>query len=110
MPYTVTKHDSHRRMLPPQVFLDYAHALIRLPQLRERLVQGDGVLNAEEAAELDQLSRSVPKLISMLPDVLPDRANVRHSAALTEMTNQLVYHLDRTRPLAIVRRSCSSSR
>ncbi|KAI0716436.1 nuclear protein 96-domain-containing protein [Earliella scabrosa] len=84
-----------------KVFLDYAHALIRLPQLRERLVQGDGVLNAEEAAELDQLSRSVPKLISMLPDVLPDRANVRHSAALTEMTNQLVYHLDRTRPLAI---------
>ena len=66
------------------------------------MVQRGELLSSEEAAELDQLSRSVPRLISMLPDVLPDRANVRYNAALTEMTNKLVYHLDRTRPLAIV--------
>ncbi|KAI0739083.1 nuclear protein 96-domain-containing protein [Daedaleopsis nitida] len=84
-----------------KVFLDYTHAVTRLPQLREHLTQGDGTLDPEEAVELDQLSRSIPKLISVLPDVLPDRSNVRHSAALTEMTNKLVYHLDRTRPLAI---------
>ncbi|RPD56020.1 hypothetical protein L227DRAFT_509201 [Lentinus tigrinus ALCF2SS1-6] len=84
-----------------RVFLDYAHALTRLPQLRELLVQGDDTLPADEAAELDQFSRSVPKLISILPEVLPDRANVRHNAAVAEMTNKLVYHLDRARPLAI---------
>ncbi|KAI8976665.1 nuclear protein 96-domain-containing protein [Trametes punicea] len=84
-----------------KVFLDYAHALTRLPQLRERLVETDGALDAEEAAELDQLSRSVPKLVSNLPDVLPDRANVRHTAAAAEMTTQLVRQLDQIRPLAI---------
>ena len=83
--------------------MDYAHALTRLPQLRELLVQGDGTLPADEAAELDQFSRSVPKLVSMLPEVLPDRSNVRHNAAVAEMTSKLVHHLDRTRPLAIVR-------
>lgn len=83
--------------------MDYTHAVARLPQLRERLVQGDGVLSADESAELDQLARSVPKLISILPDVLPDRSNFRHNAALTEMTSKLVHHLDRCRPLAVVR-------
>ena len=85
--------------------MDYTHAITRLPQLRERLVQGDGVLSVDESAELDQLARSVPKLITILPDVLPDRSNFRHNAALAEMTNKLVHHLDRSRPLAVVRLS-----
>ncbi|KAI9069844.1 hypothetical protein FKP32DRAFT_1586561 [Trametes sanguinea] len=84
-----------------KVFLDYAHALTRLPQLRDSLVENNGALNADDAAELDQLSRSVPKLISILPDVLPDRTDVRHTAAAAEMTAQLVRHLDQIRPLAI---------
>ena len=74
--------------------MDYTHAVTRLPQLRERLVETLGALTADEAAELDQLARSVPKLISILPDVLPDRSNFRHNAALAEMTNRLVHHLD----------------
>ncbi|EJF57390.1 hypothetical protein DICSQDRAFT_157411 [Dichomitus squalens LYAD-421 SS1] len=82
-----------------RAFMDYTHAVTRLPQLRERLVKGH--LSADEAAELDQLARSVPKLISILPEVLPDRSNIRHNAALTEMTSKLVHHLDRTRPLAV---------
>ncbi|KAI0822929.1 nuclear protein 96-domain-containing protein [Trametes gibbosa] len=84
-----------------KVFLDYAQALARLPQLRERFVQGDGVLSAEESSELEQFSRSVPKLVSILPEVLPDRSNIRHTAAVAEMTTQLVRHLDQIRPLAI---------
>ncbi|CDO77082.1 hypothetical protein BN946_scf184473.g26 [Trametes cinnabarina] len=84
-----------------KVFLDYAHALTRLPQLRDRLVETDGTLSADEAAELEQFSRSVPKLISILPNVLPDRTNVCHRAAAAEMTFQLMRHLDQIRPLAI---------
>ncbi|KAI0642596.1 nuclear protein 96-domain-containing protein [Trametes meyenii] len=84
-----------------QMFLDYAHALTRLPQLRERLVQTDGTLDADETTELDHLSRSVPRLVSILPDILPDRSDVRHTAAVAEMTTQLVRHLDQIRPLAI---------
>ncbi|KAI0332827.1 hypothetical protein GY45DRAFT_1245970 [Cubamyces sp. BRFM 1775] len=84
-----------------KVFLDYAHALTRLPQLRDRLIETDGALDAGELSELEQLSRSVPKLVSILPDVLPDRTNIRHTAAAAEMTNQLVRHLDQIRPLAI---------
>ena len=78
-------------------------ALIRLPQLRDRLLHGHGALTADEAAELDQLARSVPRLVNLLPDVLPDRSDARHNAALTEMTNRLVHDLDRVKPLAIVR-------
>ncbi|KAH9848377.1 nuclear protein 96-domain-containing protein [Lenzites betulinus] len=84
-----------------KVFLDYVQARTRLPQLRERFVQDDGVLDAEESSELDQFSRSVPKLISVLPEVLPDRTNTRHTAAVAEMTTQLVRDLDQIRPLAI---------
>ncbi|KAI0350876.1 hypothetical protein OH77DRAFT_1498850 [Trametes cingulata] len=84
-----------------KAFLDYAHAVTRLPQLRERIVQSDGALDADETAELDQFSRSVSKLVSILPDILPDRSNVRHTAAIAEMTSQLVRHLDQIRPLAI---------
>lgn len=84
------------------MFLDYAQALTRLPQLRERLVQGDGALDADETSELDHFSRSVPKLVSILPDVLPDRSNSRHTAAAAEMTTRLVRHLDQIRPVALV--------
>ncbi|EIW55247.1 uncharacterized protein TRAVEDRAFT_130647 [Trametes versicolor FP-101664 SS1] len=84
-----------------KVFLDYAQALTRLPQLRERLVQGDGALDADETSELDHFSRSVPKLVSILPDVLPDRSNIRHTAAAAEMTTRLVRHLDQIRPVAL---------
>ena len=78
-------------------------ALTRLPQLRDRLIMDNDGLSADESADLDQLGRTVPRLLSLLPDVLPDRTNVRHNSALTEMTNKLVYHLDRAKPLAIVR-------
>ena len=91
---------------PPQLFLEYADALTRLPRFRDRLLQTNGALTADESADLDQLARSVPKLVSLLPDALPDRSSVHHNAALTEMTNELVYHLDRAKPLAIVRPRC----
>lgn len=44
----------------------------------------------------------MPKLVSILPDVLPDRSNMRHTAAAAEMTTQLVRHLDQIRPVVLV--------
>lgn len=81
--------------------MDYAHAVTRLQELYQR-TEESGVSD-DEAVELEHLGRSVPKLIAMLPDVLRDRSDARHNAAVTEMTTQLTKHLDRVKPLAIVR-------
>lgn len=77
--------------------------MIRLPELREHFEESNVVPDAALAVELEQLSRSVPRLISILPDVLRDRSDVRHNAALAEMTAGLTAHLNRIRPLAMVR-------
>ena len=88
------------------MFLDYAHAVTRLEELRDYLEEmNTAVPDAAEAAELDNLARSVLKLISILPDVLYDPSDVRHQAAVSEMTAHLTTRLDRVRPLAIVRNS-----
>lgn len=82
-----------------KVLMDYAHAVTRLQELYQR-TEESGVSD-DEAVELEHLGRSVPKLIAMLPDVLRDRSDARHNAAVTEMTTQLTKHLDRVKPLAI---------
>ncbi|KAH9933052.1 nuclear protein 96-domain-containing protein [Fomitopsis serialis] len=85
-----------------KVFLDYAHAMLRLEELGDYLEDtNSAVPDAAEAADLEHLSRSVPRLISMLPDVLHDQSDVRHKAAVAEMTTQLTTRLDRVRPLAL---------
>ncbi|CAL1699287.1 unnamed protein product [Somion occarium] len=84
-----------------KLFLDYVHAMTRLPKLREHIIQIDAVPDASQATELEELSRSVPKLISLLPDVLPDHNNLRYKAALSEMITGLTLQLDQVRPLAI---------
>ncbi|TFY68005.1 hypothetical protein EVJ58_g1277 [Rhodofomes roseus] len=85
-----------------KVFLDYVQAMTRLEELRDYLEElNTAVPDAAEAAELDHLARFVPKLISILPDVLHDQSDVRHKAAVAEMTTQLTTRLDRVRPLAI---------
>lgn len=76
--------------------------MTRLPELQEEQEQ-DAVLDASHAMELDDLIRSVPKLIGILPDVLRNRLDARHNAALAEMTAGLVSKADKVRPLALVR-------
>lgn len=78
-----------------QVFLDYVHVLSRLPELHEQVVD-------TAAAELDELARSIPKLIELLPEVLRNRDDPRHNAALAEMISALMTCLDRVKPLALV--------
>ncbi|EMD35444.1 hypothetical protein CERSUDRAFT_106804 [Gelatoporia subvermispora B] len=84
-----------------KLFLDYVHAMTRLPELRDHFAETNAVPDAAEAAELEQLARSVPQLISILPDVLLDRCDPRHNAALAEMTANLAHRLDQVKPLAI---------
>jgi len=83
-----------------KVFLDYAHAMVRLPELRE-FYRIDAVPDASHATEVEEFARSIPKLLAILPDVLPDRTNVRHKIAVSEMLTGLTQRLDQLRPLSI---------
>ncbi|KAJ3813268.1 nuclear protein 96-domain-containing protein [Lentinula aff. lateritia] len=108
-----------------KAFLDYADIMTRIPTLIPSeinpVVEGlepDAVPDAMRAKELDDLVRGIPRLISLLPDVLTlahsgskggSRANrtdaaqlkLKHQVALHEMTARLVKIIDRVRPNAM---------
>jgi nuclear pore complex protein Nup98-Nup96 len=86
-----------------QAFLDYAHILTRLPELQASLDDVDAIPDASQASELEDLTRSIPRLIDTLPDVLRDRDDPRHNVALAEMIAELMLKLDKVNPLALVR-------
>ncbi len=75
--------------------------MVRLPELRERLEDVDASSDDTIAIEVEELTRSVPKLIGVLADALRDRADVRHNAAVAEMISGLTLRLDQLRPLAV---------
>lgn len=75
--------------------------MIRLPELRDRLEDAEAPSDDSIALEVEELTRSVPKLIGVLTDALRDRTDVRHNAALTEMISGLTVRLDQLRPLAV---------
>ncbi|KAI0031350.1 nuclear protein 96-domain-containing protein [Vararia minispora EC-137] len=81
-----------------KAYLDYAAVMTKIPGLRARVQDPDIVPDASEARELDELVRNIPKLLGILPDLLCDRGNPRHCAALSEMTANLTRELDLTRP------------
>ena len=86
--------------------MDYAHIMTRVPELhgriREEEEEENAVADASEAMELAELVRSIPKLVGILPDVLRDRSDPRHAAALAVMVSGLMMHCDRIQPLALV--------
>lgn len=84
-----------------QIFLDYAHVVTRLPELHEEQLQ-DAVPDAVHAVEIEDLTRKIPKIIGILPDLLYNKADMRHKAALAEMTETLVGLMDKMKPLAVV--------
>lgn len=76
--------------------------MTRLPELIEE--QWDNAVpDASQSTEIDELARSVPKLIGILPDVLRNTWDPRHPAALSVMIAGLVAEVDKVRPLALVR-------
>lgn len=91
------------RLFPRQTFLDYANATTRLPDLKENL-DDEAVPDATEAQELEDLTRHVPKLIGILPDVLRDRGDPRHNVALSSMVSDLTAALDRVNSQVLVSR------
>lgn len=86
-----------------QTFLDYTNATIRLSDLQEHLDE-DAVPDASETQELEDLTRSVPKLVGILPDVLRDRGDPRHNVALASMVSDLTAALDQVDSQLLVSR------
>lgn len=77
--------------------------MARLPELQAEIADTEAVPDASQSTELDELVRSIPKLIEILPDILRNRDDARHKAALAEMTAGLMLKLDKVKPLALVR-------
>lgn len=75
--------------------------MTRLPELIEEHAD-DALPDASQSTEIDELARSVPKLIGILPDVLRNTWDPRHPAALSVMIAGLVAQVDKVRPLALV--------
>ncbi|KAJ7050563.1 nuclear protein 96-domain-containing protein, partial [Mycena amicta] len=85
-----------------KALLDYAFILTRLPVLEDEIehTQSNAELAVKEE-EREELARHASKLIGTLPDVLADRSNLRHNAALAMMIGRLVSVVDRVRPLGL---------
>jgi nuclear pore complex protein Nup98-Nup96 len=74
----------------------------RVPQLHNS-VDADSMPDAAEASEIDEIARTIPRLIGILPDVLRDRTDPRHNVAVAEMISKLMLCMQAIKPLAIVR-------
>jgi nuclear pore complex protein Nup98-Nup96 len=53
-------------------------------------------------AELEELARSIPKLIGLLPTIVRDPTDARHSVAVATMITGLTRQLDKAMPLTLV--------
>jgi nuclear pore complex protein Nup98-Nup96 len=81
--------------------LDYAHVMTRLPELHEYLIEHDATPDSRVELELEELSQSIPKLITILPEALRDRSDIRRNVALVEIITGLILRLDKVKPLAL---------
>ncbi|KAI0318527.1 nuclear protein 96-domain-containing protein [Amylostereum chailletii] len=84
-----------------KVYLDYVDVMTKVPELRTQVNDSDTVPDAAQAVELEELTRNIPKLLGILPDLLRNRSDSRHSAALAEMAANLTSELDKVQPLAL---------
>ncbi|KIM46777.1 hypothetical protein M413DRAFT_440353 [Hebeloma cylindrosporum] len=90
-----------------KVFLDYVHTMTRLPKLLDDVAaeneEAEAMPDAARSQEIETLSKQIPRLIAMLPDILHrNRAtDPRHVAALEEMTKDLLKLVERAQPLLL---------
>ncbi|KAF9051437.1 nuclear protein 96-domain-containing protein [Panaeolus papilionaceus] len=90
-----------------KIYLDYVNIMTRLPKLLDEVAaeqeDRETVLDATQADEIEDLSKRIPKILALLPDILHrDRAvDDRHVAALEEMSKDLLKLLERSKPLLL---------
>ena len=87
--------------------------MTKLPELlesvREEIDEGDVVPDVAQTDEIERLSRQIPKIIAILPDIFQRNRTTddRHVAALEQMTKDLLKLLEKAQPLLLV---CFNSR
>lgn len=81
-----------------KAFLEYAHAMTRLPELSQ-----DSGASQDDAqvAEFEELLRGVPKLIGLLPAIARDPMDARQSIAVATMITGLTRQLDKAAPTSL---------
>ncbi|KAF9525060.1 nuclear protein 96-domain-containing protein [Crepidotus variabilis] len=97
-----------------QIFLDYVKIVTQLPQLLDNVavdVEQEVEPDASQAEEIEELTKRVPKIIAVLPDVFhrPRLVDKRHPAALEDMTRDLLKLVERARPLTLLTMQQSTS-
>ncbi|CAE7229687.1 unnamed protein product [Rhizoctonia solani] len=74
-----------------QLYLQYADCMARLPELLLDAALGEP--DAAQAIELERLSRAVPQLLGLLPEMFPDKTNIRQQICLGNMISSLMQFL-----------------
>ncbi|KAF9476965.1 hypothetical protein BDN70DRAFT_862477 [Pholiota conissans] len=90
-----------------KVLLDYVETMIQLPRLLNEVLteneEAETMPDAARTARIDTLSKRIPRMIALLPDILHRKRAVdpRHVAALEEMTKDLLKLEEKARPLLL---------
>ncbi|CAE6383898.1 unnamed protein product [Rhizoctonia solani] len=74
-----------------QLYLQYADCMARLPDLLLDVAIGEP--DATQVIELERLSRAVPQLLGLLPEMFPDKTNIRQQICLGNMISSLMQFL-----------------
>ncbi|KAG8759967.1 hypothetical protein FRC11_001141, partial [Ceratobasidium sp. 423] len=74
-----------------QLYLQYADCMAKLPELLFDVALGEP--DATQAIELERLSRAVPQLLGLLPEMFPDKTNIRQQICLGNMISSLMQFL-----------------
>jgi len=68
-----------------KLFLDYANLLEETPQLLQSVLAARPNPDPREAATLQSLARSLPRVLQLLPALFPDKGDVQQIAGLSDM-------------------------
>ncbi|KAG8680496.1 hypothetical protein FRC08_016255 [Ceratobasidium sp. 394] len=74
-----------------KLYLQYADCMSKLPDLLLEAALGEE--DPIQAQELERLSRDVPKLLGLLPEMFPDKTNIRQQICLGNMISSLMQFL-----------------
>lgn len=74
-----------------QLYLQYADCMSKLPDLLLDVAMGEE--DPVQARELERLSRAVPQLLGLLPEMFPDKTNIRQQICLGNMISSLMQFL-----------------